>query len=152
MTTRTRPVESDRSILISIRSRHVASILSGIKSVEFRRRGPYLTIPTTAVIYSSGVDMSLRATTTIARVTRLPVDELWSEFSELGGIDRRYFDSYFAGCTEGYALLLASTDELSQPVALSEMRSTLGLTPPQSWCYINGTKLSEISALGSKSR
>lgn len=148
MTTKMPSSDTARSILISIRSQHVSSILSGLKSVEFRRRGPYLKVPTKAVIYSSGVDMAITATTTITRVSRLPIDQLWKEFSGVGGIDRQYFYRYFEGCTDGYALVLGSTDELGRPIPLLEMRRSLELIPPQSWRYLDDAKLQEISALG----
>jgi predicted transcriptional regulator len=93
--------------------------------------------------------MSVRAIATIKQVLETDLETLWSQYSEVGGIDRAYFDEYFGGCSHGYAVVIGHVHELQNPIPLHVMRSDLLLEPPQSWRYLSDDALARIRELGS---
>lgn len=142
---------NERPILLSIQTEHVTRILSGEKSVEFRRRAPQQSGQFEAVIYSSRKDMAIKGVATIGEITNSDIDSLWIKYEHSAGITQEYFRDYFQNCTRGYALVIRSLEIFDSPVSLADMRTRLHLRPPQSWQYLSHETLRQILELGRSS-
>ena len=119
-------------VLLSIRSRFANLILSGVKTVELRRRFHpkggrlalvYSTLPTGAVV----------GTVRITEVQTLPVEEIWRIHGSNAAVSRAEFLSYYSDKELGCALLLSDPCRYRRPVTLAELRSKHGIDAPQSY-------------------
>ena len=121
-------------VLLSVKPQFAEAILTGRKTFEFRRalfRRPDID---TVVLYASSPTCKVVGEFTIAEVLSLALDALWKTTRHGGGIDRDYFDRYFEGLAEGYALKVKRARRYRSPLCL---REDLGiLHPPQSFCYL----------------
>ncbi|NWK94880.1 hypothetical protein DM806_04195 [Sphingobium lactosutens] len=128
--------DAKKALLISIHSHYAQLILSGKKRVELRRRFAseaagsrmliYATLPTAAVIGHVVID----------NVEWLSTDEIWHRYGNDAAISAEDFRSYFAGVENGCAVLLSNPKTYTEPVPLQDLRSTHGLTAPQSYFFL----------------
>lgn len=125
-----------RDVVLSIRPQYSARILEGRKTVELRRRFP-LSAPrgTIAYIYSTSPVRAMVGRAEIADVIKLPVKDIWRQYSKTAFIKRPDFDAYFEGVDEGFALEFANARPFTRPLTLSELRDRFGFEPPQSFLY-----------------
>jgi predicted transcriptional regulator len=132
-------------VLMSIRSRHVRSIVAGTKTHELRRRIPRGAAGMRIFIYSSGEDRAVMAHAEVAAVDSGTPESIWSKYAHVLGVSRAEFDNYFAGVDVAYALHLGNVMRSRQPISLKELRSTYGLEPPQSWRYLTADICSRMA-------
>jgi predicted transcriptional regulator/DNA-binding XRE family transcriptional regulator len=125
-----------RDVVLSIRPQYTDKIMSGLKTVELRRRFP-VSAPrgTIAYIYSTSPVQALVGRATISSVVKLPLKEIWKRFGKKASIRRGDFDGYFTGLEEGFALLFENVRALERNLELPELRSRFGFEPPQSFVY-----------------
>ncbi len=130
------PFPNKRDVVLSIKPHYTDKIIQGLKTVELRRRFP-VSAPqgTLAYIYSTSPVMAMVGMAEIQDVLKLPIEEIWQEFSENAFIERDQFDRYFAGVEEGYALKFTNVRAFQRPMHLSELRVKFGFEPPQSYLY-----------------
>lgn len=126
-----------RDVLVSIRPIYAGKIMNGRKTVELRRRFPStLAAGTVALIYSSSPVRAIVGYARIKEVCRLPIAEIWDRYNEDACIDRADFDSYFAGVSHGYAILLDGVKQFSCEVHAITLQRKFGFVPPQSFRYL----------------
>lgn len=125
-----------RDVVLSIRPQYTSKIMEGKKTIELRRRFP-LSAPrgTIAYIYSTSPIRAIVGRAEIADVVKLPIDQIWQQYSKRASIARPDFDSYFAGLDEGFALQFKNARPFSRPLQLAELRDRFGFEPPQSFLY-----------------
>ena len=64
-------------------------------------------------------------------------EEVWNEVSELAGVDKRGFDTYYEGREIAYALQVTDVWEYENPVDLNKLRNRFSnFSVPQSWRYV----------------
>ena len=125
-----------RDIIISIKPHYVENILMERKTVELRRRFPTSASPgTIAHIYSTSPVQAMVGCAEINDIVRLPITEIWRVYGKEALIDRKDFESYFTGLSEGVALKFTNVQQLPKQFNLSELRSRFGFEPPQSFLY-----------------
>lgn len=125
-----------RDVVLSIKPHYTDKIMSGVKTVELRRRFPVSAPRGTMVfIYSTSPVQALVGCARIADVIKLPVSDIWKKFGKLASIRRADFDSYFSGVNDGFALKFENVKPLGRKLELSELRSRFGFEPPQSFVY-----------------
>lgn len=127
-----------RDILLSIKPVYVEKILTGIKTVELRRKFPDTSIGATILIYSTSPVQAIVGYARIKAVLKMPVSEIWSDFEESACIGKEDFDAYFQGLDSGYVIQLEDVTALEQQMPASELRNTFGFVPPQSFRYLDG--------------
>ena len=143
-------LDRDRMMILSLRPRFAAAILSGAKTVELRRTEPKIRVPTLAFVYASTPVRALLGTCVVTSVESGHLGALWRVHGAGSGLDHGEFLSYFEGVEAGTALHLASPRRFSRPIPLVELRSRpTGFHPPQSFSYVDaetGNRLLQMAA------
>ena len=132
------PIESEPQIVLSVHPHHAENILTGTKTVEFRRRFPVGTHLEGAIlwIYSTSPIQAVTGWAKVQDVHNMSVESLWARFHGDGGVKRQDFDGYFDGARNGYAIVLSSITRLSEEIR-AERFSNNGFSIPQSYRYVN---------------
>ena len=124
------------SVLLSVKPRFAKAILDGEKYFEFRRTLFRNRDVRRVVIYASNPVQRVVGEFRIDEILTMEPADLWEITRGGSGIDKSYFDDYFAGREKAHAL------KVGQPIRYREPKQ-LGLhfgidRPPQSFCYLNG--------------
>ena len=122
------------SVLLSIKPRFADAILNGIKFFEFRRSLFRNRDVQRVLIYASSPIQRVVGEFMIDDILTMAPAELWEITCGGSGIDRQYFDEYFAGRETAHALKVSEPRRYAKPL---ELRSHFSIDrPPQSFCYI----------------
>jgi len=132
------------SVLLSVKPRFAEAILDGEKKFEFRRavfRDPDVQ---RVVLDASSPVQRVVGEFTIGEVISMDLDSLWQHTESEAGIEREYFDEYFAGRASGYAVAVGETRRYPEPLALAQH---FGIQhPPQSFRYLRDLLQADASA------
>ena len=121
-------------VLLSVKPHFAEAILEGAKTFEFRRALFRRRDIETVVLYASHPIRKIIGEFRIEDVLSLEIEQLWVATHRGGGIDRAYFDNYFAGRSNGYAIQVGKPCRYETPLCL---RTDFGITtPPQSFRYV----------------
>ena len=124
-------------ILLSLRPVYADLVFKGLKRAELRRRIPSQMEGRDVFIYVSSPVRCLRGGFTVDRVWTGSPDIVWNQVSALAHVDRKTFDSYYAGRSVAFALRIASVWEHENPSDLAMLRKKFpDFVVPQSWRYL----------------
>ena len=141
MTERTRGervLDPDRMIVLSLKPPYAEAILSGVKTVELRRIGPKISVPTRALIYATTPVKALRGACVVDRVVTDRLTVLWGSYGSRTGLGHREFRDYFMGLEVGSALMLSDAWRFSRQIPLADLRASRRMErPPQSYSYVD---------------
>lgn len=127
------------SVLLSVKPRFANAILNGEKSFEFRRALFRNRDVRRVVIYASSPVQRVIGEFLIDDILTMGPAELWKVTCSGSGIEKEYFDEYFAGRDTAHALKVSHPRRYLEPM---ELGSAVGIDrPPQSFCYISGREL-----------
>jgi predicted transcriptional regulator len=140
----TGPYENPANILLSVKPVYAEKMLSGEKTVEFRRVLPKDNFSKIAIYSSSPVNMIVAVADMVQVISGMP-KELWENASEKGGISEEEFYRYYSGCLTASAFCLRRVTPLSPPVALGELGPGFA-RPPQSFRYLTDDQMSLIES------
>jgi predicted transcriptional regulator/DNA-binding XRE family transcriptional regulator len=128
--------KSSRDVVLSVKPHYSKKIVTGMNTVELRRRFP-MSPPrgTIAYIYSTSPDRAMIGSAKIASIQKLPVKDIWKRFGKVAHIERKDFENYFSGLKEGFAISFAGAQRFNRPLDLAELRERFGFEPPQSFLY-----------------
>ena len=117
--------------IISIRPEYADAILSGIKTVELRRRIPSIQVGTRLWIYATRPVGAIVGTAIVKEVLRGTPDEIWAAHSQHVAVNREVFDAYYVGTKSAIGILL--TDIIRRKhVHIETLRKIRnGFHPPQ---------------------
>lgn len=122
-----------RKILISINPEYVELILKKIKRFEYRKAVAKKDIKS-LIVYSTYPEMKVVAEVKINGIIKDTPERLWERTHEHGGVDKAYFDAYFAGRDKAYAYILGEVKAYAEPKTLKDFNVQHA---PQSFVYIN---------------
>jgi predicted transcriptional regulator/DNA-binding XRE family transcriptional regulator len=125
-----------RDVVLSIKPQYSSKIISGLKTVELRRRFP-TSAPkgTMAYIYSTSPTMAMVGIAQIKEVIKISTSEIWDRFNDVAFIEKADFENYFKGVDEGCVIKFSNAHAFKNPLPLSELRARFGFEPPQSFLY-----------------
>lgn len=123
---------------MSIKPKYSQAILSGRKTVEFRKR-PLASDIETVLIYESAPTMRVVGHFRIRESVAGDPASLWDRFADQGEIEREDFETYFADTRIGFVLCIKSTYKYQSPVALADLPGTP--SAPQSFRYLRDTSI-----------
>ncbi|HEY3566582.1 MAG TPA: ASCH domain-containing protein [Thermoanaerobaculia bacterium] len=131
--------------LISIKPIYVQQILSGIKTVEIRRRPIRIPPGTRLWIYSTRPDACVIAVTLIRKVEAGSPVNLWPQIKGMVGISEERFMAYTAGLANITVLFLGCIEKLDPALDLEEIRGVLPhFHPPQFFSWLPDGELLKL--------
>ncbi|UWG49281.1 ASCH domain, predicted RNA-binding domain (plasmid) [Halalkaliarchaeum sp. AArc-CO] len=124
--------------LLSIKPEFVEKIFSGEKRYEFRRTSfRDSDAIDTVFLYASSPTQEIVGAFTIDDVIEDTPDNLWMQYQEESGFQRRQrFMDYFTGVETGYAYKIDEVHQLQNSVNPWEFDDEF--VPPTSFYYVNG--------------
>ena len=129
--------ESPKPLLLSLRPRYADLIFEGVKKAELRRRSLVHVEGGEVFVYVTSPVMELRGGFRVGEVWAGTPQEIWEKVSELAGINRDDFDTYYEGQSVACALEITGVWEYLNPPRLSMLRTRFGnFVVPQSWRYV----------------
>ncbi len=150
MTIESPRLDPDRMVVLSLKPRFADAILSGTKTVELRRTGPKIVVPTRALLYATTPVRALVGTCIITSVQTADLAALWREYGSRSDLRRHEFQQYFDGVDVGTALVLTQPRAFGRRVPLQDLRAKpTGFRPPQSFAYVDaktGDRFIEMAA------
>ena len=134
-----------RPLLFSLKPRYANLVFEGLKKAELRRRIASGIEGRNVFIYVSSPVKQLRGGFRVGEVWQGSLEEIWNKISacdsadrsELAGVDKRDFDTYYAGCEIAYALQITDVWEYENPADLNRLRERFpNFVVPQSWRFV----------------
>ena len=120
--------------ILSIKPQFVEEILAGKKKYEYRKS--VFKQPVEKVyIYSSAPVSRIVGEFEVAQILASTPTLVWQLTKEHSGISKHFFDIYFKGRSEGYAIEIKNLVHYEQPV--NPYVRIEGFHAPQSFCYID---------------
>jgi predicted transcriptional regulator len=138
--------QAGQTIILSVRPKYAELILSGAKTVEFRRVWAVQDIRSIA-IYASAPVQRILGVVSVSMVVPAKTSTLWTLCAQRGGgLSRTELLDYFEGKQIGYAVLLGKVRRFRNGI---EPRKIIkNFSPPQSFRYMSPgevTKLAETA-------
>lgn len=125
-------MNSTQDILISVHERHVRKMISGEKSIEWRRRPVNVTRGTRIWIYTTRPRAAVQALATVEEVVNGSPASLWKKYRERAGVAFDEFAEYFRDSEVCCAVLLKDCRALKTEVKLDALkREVASFHPPQ---------------------
>jgi len=122
------------SVLLSIKPKYIEQIENGSKLYEFRR-----------VIFKQDIEeIYVYATAPIKQIVgKICIDEiiedtpknLWGNFKQKAGINKKDFFEYFSGKEKGYAIKIKDFISFEEPI--DPYQENPEFVPPQSYAYLD---------------
>lgn len=122
-------------LLMSIKPEHVENILAGKKHFEFRKTRCKQEIDS-IVIYSTAPIGQVVAEAEVVDVLVDTPERIWAYTADDAGIDKAFFDLYYAGRDSAVAYALGSVRRYKRPKQLADYGVKAA---PQSYVYIKDT-------------
>lgn len=117
---------------MSINPEHVDNILSGKKRFEFRKTRCKEEIDA-IVIYCTAPVGKVVAEAQVLGILEDTPEEIWESTADDAGIDKSFFDRYYAGRTDAVAYALGKVKQYRKPRDLSYYGVRAA---PQSYVYL----------------
>ena len=135
-----------KPIIIPIKQEYAEKILTGEKTVEFRRRFNPIYRKRAIVFYITDPIKQVHFYAVIKRVFKGTVDDLWTCYRKEGAIEKSVFDEYFQNCSTGYAIVLEQITELKRPFELEDLKN-IGIKSLQSYQSITKEQFTLITGI-----
>lgn len=126
-----------KSILISIHPKYVDDIIRSKKVFEYRKSLPREDVDQ-LVIYATAPVKKIVAVVQVLRTLNAKPNLLWRQTSKGSGIDKKFFDQYFANIETAHAFHLGKVTEVVNGIELQHLESS---TPPQSFRYLSAQEV-----------
>ncbi|MCP1744338.1 putative transcriptional regulator [Bradyrhizobium japonicum] len=136
--------------LLSIKPVHTENIFSGRKTFEYRRKVFARSDVRTVLVYCTKPVGKLVGEFDIDEILQDSPSRLWKQTRTGAGISEIYFYEYFAGCEFGYALRIGNVRRFKRYIEPQKLVAEF--SPPQSFMYIEESRLNSIGARTGASR
>lgn len=134
-----------KTIVLSVKPKYAEMILSGTKTVEFRRVWAAEKV-STVVIYASSPIQKLVGIVQVTDVVRVKPTTLWSYCSKRGGgLTKLELTAYFSGKETGFAVLLQNAKRLARGIDPKQVIKDFA--PPQSFRYMTVAEMRKLEKL-----
>lgn len=137
--------QGPRAVLLSVKPRFAEQIVSGTKTVEFRRAWAAEDVGL-AVVYSSSPIQRLVGIVEVEGTVVASPRSVWSKCRARGpGLEKKELMEYLDGKDHAYGVLLGERTIPAKPVSPKSLFR--GFRPPQSYRYLSRTELRRIGAV-----
>lgn len=129
------------NLLMSIKPEFVSQILAGKKCYEFRK-SIFKQDVEKVFIYSTYPVKKIVGYFLVGEIIHEPPIELWNSFSNVSGISKHDFFSYFDGFEQGFAIQITNLEIFDEFIDMNQFED---FKAPQSFCYVeNNERLSDL--------
>lgn len=119
-------------IVISVKPKYAALMLSGQKTVELRRRAIHVEPGARVWIYATIPEGRIAAVATVGRVITSEPAYIWRLYKDSVGISSEEFGEYFRGSAQACAIVLSNVQAIVPALHLEKLRiGTKPFHPPQ---------------------
>lgn len=122
-----------KAVLLSIKPEFAHKIFDGTKKYEFRKQIFKDSSIKKVIVYSSSPEQKVIGEFKIDTILRDTPSAIWLQTRDYSGISQAFYDEYFRGRQNAYAIKVASTRIYEQKKDLSDFDI---LFPPQSFAYV----------------
>lgn len=122
-------------ILLSIKPEFVEEIFSGRKKFEYRKAIFTNKKVTSVIVYSTMPVGKIIGEFTIEAVLVDEPQSIWEKTRLFSGITKKYFDEYFVGRSQAYAIKVGTLLPYDNPIDPYEKWDSF--VPPQSFRYVD---------------
>lgn len=142
---RSLPRQRGRAVLLSIKPKYADLILGGSKRVEFRRSWAAEEVGV-IVLYASSPIQKIVGVVEVDEILVASQTSLWRICTERGGgLTRDSLRDYFAGKSQGFAVLLGKVFKLTMNAEPSNVIENF--VPPQSFRYLTSDEYIKIEKM-----
>ena len=122
-----------KAVLLSIKPEFAHKIFDGTKKYEFRKQIFKDSSIKKVIVYSSSPEQKVIGEFKIDTILRDTPSAIWLQTRDYSGIRQAFYDEYFRGRQNAYAIKVASTRIYEQKKDLSDFDI---MFPPQSFAYV----------------
>lgn len=122
-----------KAVLLSIKPEFAYKIFDGTKKYEFRKQIFKDSSIKKVIVYSSSPEQKVIGEFKIDTILRDTPSAIWLQTRDYSGISQAFYDEYFRGRQNAYAIKVASTRIYEQKKDLSDFDR---MFPPQSFAYV----------------
>ncbi len=120
-------------IILSIKPEFADEIFSGRKKYEYRKK-IFTKEVKSVIVYSTMPVGKFVGEFTIEKIVNGNPDAIWEKTKNYSGITKEFFEEYFSGRDNGYALKISTVKEYEKPI--DPFRLIKSFVAPQSFKYI----------------
>ena len=122
-----------KAVLLSIKPEFAHKIFEGSKKFEFRKQVFKDTSVKKVIVYSSSPEQKVIGEFEIEAILSDTPDNIWIQTKLYSGISQEFYDEYFKGRDNAYAIKVASTKKYSKQKTLADYNVQ---SAPQSFAYV----------------
>lgn len=122
-----------KAVLLSIKPEFAHKIFDGTKKYEFRKQIFKDSSIKKVIVYSSSPEQKVIGEFTIDDILNDTPSDLWLQTRDYSGITQAFYEEYFRGRKNAYAIKVESTKLYEQKKNLSDFDI---IYPPQSFAYV----------------
>jgi predicted transcriptional regulator len=127
---------TSREILLSVKPQYANLLITGVKTIELRKKFPTdLEKETKIFIYSSFPEKKVIGECKISKIEYLRLEDLWRVASIEAMISWEDFKSYYEGHTHGYAVHVFKAKKYKESIFLADIDPRI-TQAPQSYRYL----------------
>ena len=122
-----------KAVLLSIKQEFAHKIFEGSKKFEFRKQVFKDTSVKKVIVYSSSPEQKVIGEFEIEAILSDTPDNIWIQTKLYSGISQEFYDEYFKGRDNAYAIKVASTKKYRKEKSLADYNVQ---SAPQSFAYV----------------
>ncbi|MDD7299043.1 hypothetical protein [Fibrobacter intestinalis] len=122
-----------KAVLLSIKPEFAHKIFEGSKKFEFRKQVFKDTSVKKVIVYSSSPEQKVIGEFEIEAILSDTPDNIWIQTKLYSGISQEFYDEYFKGRDNAYAIKVASTKKYRKEKSLADYNVQ---SAPQSFAYV----------------
>lgn len=116
---------------LSIKRIYAERIVSGVKTIELRKRPLGMELGDLILLYETAPDSIIRGGFIADKTVFLPVSKMWDQYGSVMGVEKEFYDSYFENCEMAYGTLVYQSF-CFRSLTLNEIHKLYpGFVPPQ---------------------
>ncbi|MCM0590870.1 MAG: hypothetical protein HEQ35_18130 [Gloeotrichia echinulata IR180] len=116
---------------LSIKRIYAERIISGIKTIELRKRPIGMELGDLILLYETAPDAVIRGGFIADKTISLPVSKMWEQYHSVMGVEKEFYDRYFDNCEFAYGTLIYRNFSFSDLPLKEIYKLCSGFTPPQ---------------------
>lgn len=122
-----------KAVLLSIKPEFAHKIFEGSKKFEFRKQVFKDTSVKKVIVYSSSPEQKVIGEFEIEAILSDTPDNIWIQTKLYSGISQEFYNEYFKGRDNAYAIKVASTKKYRKEKSLADYNVQ---SAPQSFAYV----------------